>query len=74
VSLTQAQSTVSRNKGPKLLLTDTFRVVKKHTIGYSVAQAKITAVTANTPSTGVPFVSIKERFELAQLSYDELVG
>ncbi|KAG8937128.1 hypothetical protein FRC02_006328, partial [Tulasnella sp. 418] len=50
---------------------DALLTVRKHTIGYTEAQAKIIRATTNYPQHGVPFVSVTDRFDLAKLSFND---
>ncbi|KAG8855843.1 hypothetical protein FRB96_006665 [Tulasnella sp. 330] len=50
---------------------DALRSIRKHTVGYTDAQAKAKAATENSPTTGSPFVSMALRHELAELSWDD---
>ncbi|KAG8936017.1 hypothetical protein FRC02_004929 [Tulasnella sp. 418] len=56
---------------PLVNLKDALLTVRKHTVGYTEAQAKIVSATTDHPRRGVPFVSVTQRFELAKLSFDE---
>ncbi|KAG9005044.1 hypothetical protein FRB94_001867 [Tulasnella sp. JGI-2019a] len=53
------------------LSKDALRSIRKHTVGYTDAQAKAKAATDNSPSGGSPFVSMMQRHELAELSWDD---
>ncbi|KAG8882365.1 hypothetical protein FRB99_004668, partial [Tulasnella sp. 403] len=50
---------------------EALRVVKQHTLGYTEVQNKVLQATENFPAHGSPFVSLTQRLEIAQLSWDD---
>ncbi len=47
------------------------RAVKKHTVGHTLAEARVLTATENSPKNGSPFVPLSLRHEIAELSWDE---
>lgn len=51
--------------------SEALRTVRKHTIGFTNVQSKVLSATENTPLNAAPFVGLTQKFEIAQVSWDE---